>query len=166
MRYLALLLAALFMSSATTMRVYAAPDCAEILKYRGEVTRPAVYTANENTVYKVEHYLQDVEGDEYTLYEVTEHNGTSDTEAIAHPMSKQGWKGVADHPENALSGNINADGSSILKVYYDRETFSVKYVDKDGNLLDEQTIRFGGESTLPDAPEKPGYNFGGWVEKP
>ena len=41
MRYKALLLAALFMSSATTMRVYAAPDCAEILKYRGEVTRPA-----------------------------------------------------------------------------------------------------------------------------
>ena len=41
MKRKALVLAVLFMSSATTMRVYAAPDCAEILKYRGEVTRPA-----------------------------------------------------------------------------------------------------------------------------
>ena len=41
MRRKALVLAVLFMSSATTMRVHAAPDCAEILKYRGEVVRPA-----------------------------------------------------------------------------------------------------------------------------
>ena len=41
MRYKEFLLAMLFMISTTTMRVYAAPDCAEILKYRGEVTRPA-----------------------------------------------------------------------------------------------------------------------------
>ena len=163
MRYKEFLLAVLFMISATTMRVHAAPDCAEILKYRGEVTRPAMYTANEDTLYKVEHYLQDVEGDEYTLYETTEHTGTSDTEATAHPMSKQGWKGVADHPENTLSGSINADGSGILKVYYDRETFSVKYVDKDGNLLDEQTIRFGGKSVLPAPPSFDGYDYNGWV---
>ena len=166
MRYKEFLLAVLFMISATTMRVYAAPDCAEILKYRGEVTRPAVYTANEDTLYKVEHYLQDVEGDEYTLYEVTEHTGTSDTEAIVHPMSKQGWKGVAGHPENTLSGNINADGSGILKVYYDRETFSVKYLDKDGNLLENRTVRFGGKSILPEPPSLDGYDFNGCVEKP
>ena len=41
MRYKEFLLAVLFMISATTIRVYAAPDCAEILRYRGEVTRPA-----------------------------------------------------------------------------------------------------------------------------
>ena len=130
-----------------------------------DTTIKAVYTANEDTPYKVEHYLQDIEGEGYTLYEVTEHTGTSDTEAIAHPMSKQGWKGVADHPENMLSGNINADGSSVLKVYYDRETFSVKYVDKDGNLLENHTVRFGGKSILPTPPSLDGYDFNGWVEK-
>ena len=131
-----------------------------------DTTIKAMYTANENTMYKVEHYLQDVEGNGYTLYETTEHTGTSDTEATAHPMSKQGWKGVADHPENMLSGNINADGSSILKVHYDRETFSVKYVDKDGNLLENHTVRFGGKSVLPAPPSLDGYDFNGWAEKP
>ena len=33
MRYKEFLLAVLFMISATTIRVYAAPDCAEILMY-------------------------------------------------------------------------------------------------------------------------------------
>ncbi len=46
MRRRVFLLAVLFISSATTMRVYAAPDCAEILKYRGgsdEASRDKAY---------------------------------------------------------------------------------------------------------------------------
>ena len=47
MRYKELLLAVLFMSSATTMRAYAAPDCAEILRYRGELAT-SIFVYNDS----------------------------------------------------------------------------------------------------------------------
>ena len=90
MRCKEFLLAMLFMVSTTTMRVYAAPDCAEILKYRGEVTRPAEtrhitqYASLADSGTKV---YTDVEGFEGVLTKVLTGGSAYDSQYVTNQTS-------------------------------------------------------------------------------
>jgi uncharacterized repeat protein (TIGR02543 family) len=66
-------------------------------------------------------------------------------------------------------GGIFADGAVInsdltLNAKWIEESFAVVFM-VDGERYAEKTVVKGGELTLPDAPEKDGYVFGGWVDK-
>ena len=79
------------------------------------------WTANTTTGYKVQHYLQDLEGEGYTLKETESLTGTTDTTATAVSKTYEGFTFDENNTNNVLSGNIAGDGSLILKVYYSRE---------------------------------------------
>ena len=42
------------------------------------------------------------------------------------------------------------------------QTFTVTFVDKDGNILKEQIVKKGESATAPEAPEIEGFTFSGW----
>jgi len=44
-------------------------------------------------------------------------------------------------------------------------TFTVTFVDKDGNTIATQTVEYGKAATAPEAPVVDGYNFTGWDTK-
>jgi len=50
----------------------------------------------------------------------------------------------------------------VLKLYYDRKTVSVTFVDHDNGELSQQTVRYEGSATPPTNPERAGYTFAGW----
>ncbi len=88
-------------------------------------TITALWNANTNTPYKVEYYLQNLENDEYTLQENDTENltGTTDTTATATTTKTYEHFTVI---ESTASANINPDGTTVLKFYYNLDTYTVK----------------------------------------
>lgn len=96
----------------------------------GKVTEDAIYTAiwdaNTDTLYNVEYYLQESDGN-YTLKEKETLSGTTDTLATATIKNYDGYTHKASVEGTKLSGNIEGDGSLLLKVYYTKNERVITY---------------------------------------
>ncbi|MBQ4269018.1 MAG: leucine-rich repeat protein, partial [Clostridia bacterium] len=123
-------------------------------------TIKASWTANTNTPYKVEYYLQNLENDNYTLQETVNKTGTTDTTANAEIKTFTHFT----PKKQTVSGNIAPNGSTVLKVYYTRDQYTVTFNGNGGTLTSgklSQTVKYGG-SVTPPAFEKTGYTFDGY----
>ena len=124
-----------------------------------DFTAKASWTANTNTPYKVEHYLQNVGDNGYTLDETELHYGTTDT--TVHAVAKVLTHFTFDATSSLASGNLCDDGSLVLKCYYTRKTYTVK----NGSILygtsTKGTHRYGAQVYLAATPY-PGCDFLGW----
>ncbi len=150
------------------------------------------FTARTDTEYTVEHWLQNVDDDDYTrVGALTESlTGTTDTDATAYARTLTGFTfnktETEDHLEAgqsldttgtiaAITANIDGDGNTVIKFYYDRNTYKVTYKfegtvptdapDTDG--LKQENIRYGAlvtvDTTVPDGAMPTGYDsFYGW----
>ena len=76
----------------------------------------AVWTAHEDTKYKVEYYLQNTQDNAYTLDHEEELEGITDTTVEAEIKDFYHYTYSASKSE--ISGNVNGDGSLVLSVYY------------------------------------------------
>ena len=131
----------------------------------------ANWTANANTAYKVEYYLQDLESEyNYSLHEIENLTGTTDTTANAEIKSFAHFT----HTENPYygysyeSGNIAPDGSLVLKVYYTRDSYTVTFNGNGGvypyygnETQTTRTVKYGGKVTAPEFT-RTGYTQNGW----
>ena len=93
-----------------------------------DITLKAAWTANTDTAYTVEHYQQNLANDEYTLVAEDTENKTGATAAQTAATAKEYTGFTAKAIGQAA---IAADGSTVVKVYYDRNTFTVT-VDENG----------------------------------
>ena len=116
-----------------------------------EVTSNAEYvaqwTANTNTKYTVEHYLQKLnKTDEYDLKE-TENNLTGTTGELTNAQAKS-YDGFTAQPFEQKE--IAGDGTTVVKIYYTRNSYQYKiqywYENEQGTyeLLQPETVT-GGE---------------------
>jgi len=125
----------------------------------------AVWIASIDTAYTVEYYQQNILDDEYTLITTSNLTGTSFETVNAVITTYAGFVHITN--ANSLeSGTIAGDGSLVLKVYYDRQIFTVTFVNN-ASTYDTQDIRYQGSATTPTAPTKPAtaqftYTFTGW----
>ena len=130
-----------------------------------DTTVTAQWSANTDTAYKVEHYQQDVSGDGYTLKETDNLTGTTDTEATAIAKPYTGFTENTTHESRVSSGTIKPDGSLVLMLYYDRDTFTVSFNSNGGSAISDITgVRYEATIPAPTAPDKTGYTFGGWFK--
>ncbi len=119
-----------------------------------------VYLGLKRT-YTVEHYQQNVDDDEYTLVSADTQtlygSGTTD----AQPNEYDGF--TAQPIEQA---EIAEDGSTIVKVYYNRNVYTIR-VNLDGGILDgveDIQVKYRGRFYLPqETPVRAGFTFGGWA---
>ena len=123
-----------------------------------------LYDRNTDTQYKVEYYLQNVEDDEYTQDEEATEEKEGKTGALTEAEEKE-YEGfevkVLEQEE------INGDGSTVVKVYYDRELKTVTFKNYDGVTLETKTVKYEGNVEYTGGtPEKDkaGYTctFIGW----
>lgn len=146
----------------------------------------AHFEPDTDTVYSVEHWLEYIDGVD-TVSEIAGHAYDKTVkvgekiygrvyEDIRHeitgaPVSVQwvtyhGFDKVDGAP-SVLSGSVNGDGSTALKLFYTRKKHNVsyEYVDPTSTLTPPATSpRYYGE-TVPVAPADNtliGYTFGGW----
>lgn len=137
-------------------------DCATPITEN--TTIDAKWTANTDTPYKVEYYLQNLENDEYTLQSDKTENKTGTTDTTATAEIKTFAHFTYNESASVTSGNIDGDGSRVLKVYYTRDTYTVTF-DGNGGILQSgsatQTVKYGGAAVEP-VFKKAGYSFDGW----
>ncbi len=131
----------------------------------GDITLYARWSANTNTKYKVEHYKQKLDGTYNTTASETE-NLTGKTGASVTPSVKD-YKGFT--APAAKSAKIKADGSLVIKYYYERNSYTLTW-DFDGGSVSEKytkgSVKYGAKITQP-VPTKKGYTFAGWsIEVP
>lgn len=84
-----------------------------------DVDLEAIYTANTDTPYSVEYYVPSEDGKGYVLKETFNVTGTTDSQASAQIKSYSGL--MVDQSKSTLKGIVAADGSLVLKVYYQEE---------------------------------------------
>ena len=123
----------------------------------------ATWTANSDTAYKVEYYLENLEDSNYTLYETDDLQGTTDTTATAEIKTFEHF--TFNKNKSALSGNISSDGSLVLKVYYTRNTYTLSNENSSyGKITNATTKKYGSSETIESVvtAEYLGCEFIGW----
>ena len=145
------------------------PNVAE--KVTGNATYTATWTADEDTAYTVEYYLENLTGDGFTKdeYATETKYGTTGTTATLTESDYKTFEGFtfdADNESNVLSGTIAGDGSLVLKLYYVRNMYTVTYNANGGEgEMKPQAVESGVEVKLiANTFTKDGSNFTGWNE--
>ena len=125
----------------------------------------ATFAPNEDTKYKVSHYLQNIQDDEYGIFLETENfTGTTGALIVAAPRSIDGFI----TPANQVDVRIAGDGSTEIIYNYKRLTNALTWDANGGVLLDNG--RTEGDEIKFQAPikaavaERTGYTFLGWKE--
>lgn len=124
------------------------------------------WTAGTGTRYKVEHWFQNVSGNGYDLDDTQTENkvGTTQTQTNAQPKYCDGFTG-----QTITQSLIAADSSTVVKVYYNRNTITYTFNPAGGNWNGSTaniTVSglYGAPVILPALPQKQGYDFNDWDE--
>ncbi len=138
------------------------------------VTITGNWKKNDDAGYKIEYYLESLDGKSFVIDDtltVNDKTGTIGTTASVTEADKKpitGFTFDADNVNNVLSDTISADGSLTLKLYYTRNSYTVKYqytgtVPKDATGLPaEATYKYGAEVTVAAAATSADHVFSGW----
>ena len=117
------------------------------------MTFKAKWILYKDTEYKVEHYLQNLDDNNYPLtpYETETLIGKNDT--LTNAVAKS-YIGFTSHTIEQV--NINSDGSTVIKLYYTRNSYRLTVINNDataGSIKDVsglykygQTIKFEGKA--------------------
>lgn len=128
-------------------------------KPTGNVTVKVLYVAG-NAKYTVNHYLQNLDNDEYTLGKSVELTGSIDAYTAA----------VADLYPGFTAGEVQqstiaADGTTVVSIYYKRNYYMVQFSANGGvNGPEPIYAKYGTTYDLPGGPTKEGYRFAGWYD--
>ena len=132
-----------------------------------DVTATGYFVARTDTAYQVQHYKQNLEDDGFTLAETEELTGKTDTIATANPKTYTGFTLDGTVEGTVASGNIAGDGSTVVDIYYNRNSYGVSYrylnTPAGASALPAgASYRFGAAVTVAEAATAPGYTFSGW----
>lgn len=127
---------------------------------------------NGDGTYKLEYWLEKLDGTYENTETITGRTGTIGTAASVTQEDKKpitGFTFDADNVNNVLSDTISADGSLTLKLYYTRNSYKVTYqytgtvTPEDATKLpDEATYKYGAEVTVAAAATSADHVFSGW----
>ena len=141
------------------------------VKPDGTLVLKLYYARNTNTPYTVEHYTQNLALDGYDKQGADTEHLTGTTGATVSGASKAytGFHRNEGAQDAVNSGAIAGDGSLVLKLYYDRNAYSVAYAapDKTGGALPAAGSATFGLAFEPvgntGSLVKTGYLFDGWT---
>ena len=126
-----------------------------------DVNITAKWEANIDTPYKVEYYFENLENNDYTLYETDDLQGITDTTATANIKTYDHF--TFNKNKGVLSGNISCDGSLILKVFYTRNTYTLSNTNTSyGIITNATTVKYGNDKIESVMTEYLGCEFIGW----
>ena len=128
-------------------------------KLVNDITLYAKWVESSKTKYTVEHYQQDTNLNTYSLVESKICEGKTNSLSNAQAKSYNGF-----HALEISQSKINADGSTIVKVYYDRNKYTVCFNSNGGSgSMSNQTFYYGIPQNLKKNNfSRTSYSFTGW----
>ena len=131
-----------------------APNQVEIALY-------ADWTANTDTPYRVEHHLQNILDDEYTIYNQDTQNLTGTTDSEVTPAVKT-YEGFTSPATQTVT--IKGDGSTVVVYKYTRNEYTVNLTAGTGiaSVTGEDSYKYGATVNVS-ATVKPGYTWANWT---
>ena len=137
------------------------PDPSSVDVFVNNITENKTYTVTyhpANVGFTVNHYLQNVADNNYTL-DKTEHvDGYTESE-VGGDLAKT-YPGFAALLYNTKA-KVAADGSTVVEIYYDRNYYMMSFNLDGGYGVEPIYARFGAAVKVEN-PTKPGYTFSGW----
>ena len=137
------------------------PDQAEVTLDESDISdniTKTVFYSPANVGFKVEHYWQNLDDDEYALHEQELKDGNTDS-VVGNALAKK-YDGFSALLYDATT-KVAAAGNTVVKIYYDRNYYLLS-LDLDGGYGAEPVYGRYGASISVANPTKPGYIFGGW----
>lgn len=137
------------------------PDQATVDVTVNNITENMTYTVTyypANVGFTVNHYLQNVADNNYTLDKTEEVDGYTESE-VGDGLAKT-YPGFAALLYNTKA-KVAADGSTVVEIYYDRNYYMMSF-NLDGGYGVEPIYARYGASVKVENPTKPGYTFNGW----
>lgn len=119
----------------------------------------AIWVKGTGTPYEVHHYLERLEGAyPYVPNEKDNLRGETGAWTAAAAKSYDGFT-----PMGFAQEMIKADGSTVVKIFYTRNSYLLTYKDSlSAGVYASQTYKYGAAVTAIAAPTKTGYTFTGW----
>ncbi len=129
-------------------------------------TYKAIWTTAGKVDYTVETYYMNAEGTYAGVTPVVT-GGTATIDAyvkIAVDEAPEGFKYDAA-AANYIEGVVAGDGSTIFKVYYARNTYTIKFVGNEGTINgnpEQSATYYHGTAVVAPTAVRTGYDFIGW----
>lgn len=139
----------------------------DLVNIQKDESYTVVYTAASNTPYKIERYQQNLmltnlsnprDPLNYTIVATESMMGATGSFVVASNLAYVGFSLSAPLP----SMQVSADGTSTLRVYYDRNQYAVYFDSAGGSYVAPISCLFGATVTAPANPTRAGYVFDGW----
>lgn len=138
------------------------PDQATFNVSVNNITENKTYTVTyhpANVGFTVNHYLQNVADNNYTL-DVSEHVEGFTESKVGDGLAKTTYSGFAALLYDTTT-KVAADGSTVVEIYYDRNYYMMSFNLDGGYGVEPIYARFGA-SVKVENPTKPGYTFNVW----
>lgn len=138
-----------------------APDQPSVDVFVNNITENKTYTVTyypANVGFTVNHYLQNVADNNYTLDKTEEVGGFTESE-VGDGLAET-YPGFAALLYNTKA-KVAADGSTIVEIKYDRNYYLLS-LNLDGGFGVEPIYARYGAALEVGTPTKPGYTFSGW----
>ncbi|MEA4875545.1 leucine-rich repeat protein [Anaerorhabdus sp.] len=128
-----------------------------------DTTIYAKWNPRNDTHYTIEHWYEDINGT-YVRNDAETEDLIGTTDATVNATAKTVTGFTTKTALSTLSGSIKGDGSLVLKVYYERESYKVEFFDDDGTTsLQNQTLKYEAPIVPPSDPVRVNLLFTGWT---
>ncbi|MBO5288162.1 MAG: InlB B-repeat-containing protein [Spirochaetales bacterium] len=140
-----------------------------VTENNGNITLYAVWIEGDPIDYTIEYYLQTKDLSSYEKSKDKTLQNVADKEVTAQPESIDGFTFDKTNPENITSGTVSADSKLVLKLYYNRNKYTVTF-DKNCETatgeMKKQTFYYGIEELKLNKNEFTDeyHDFLGWAE--
>lgn len=140
----------------------------------GDLTFYAKWAPNTNTRYTIKHWKQKLDAlstehseTNYSLDPEDEEICTGTTDAYVVPVAQafDGFTAPEQDDLDSLRTTIKPDGTTEFNLYYRRNSYSVTYMDSDGNTIGAPETYLYGATVDVDftiTPTRLAYDFDGW----
>ncbi|WP_434752918.1 InlB B-repeat-containing protein [Paenibacillus amylolyticus] len=132
----------------------------------------AKWTARNDMPYQVVYLKQDIGHPTYTVADTETYYGTTDTKAVLPVESLKSYEGFTvdtTFPGTVLEANIASNGTTVLRVYYKRNTYKLT-LDYNDQITPDKVVGevpYGSTTTIHMGnPTWQGHQFKGWSPDP
>ena len=125
----------------------------------------AQWTKDGNTPYKIEHYQQNIDDDDYTLVSADTQSLKGEAEALI-AVARKHYEGFTFDHQEPSAPTIAATGDTVVRVYYNRKEITLTFKLNGGIIGGKPDYVIGpgkfGKSFEPPIPTRDGYTPNGW----